>query len=278
MQVTIFIITSFLIGCGLPSVRSTPFSIPNDSDLLNESALSYLLANEPLRKNPLRFGIIADPQGNPGAFGQVVKHLDQNEDLDFVLVLGDITDFGLIQEYEWSKAAIKFSKTTPIIVVPGNHDGLGRGKEIFVRMFGSTDLSFIYKGVRFLLWNNNSLEFGRGFSFDFIQNGISQASFESEKIIIASHMPPSSFKQEQKENLASIKWDSAMIEHKERILASLHGHVHFTSIKNDIPPIATIGIASAGLWGLTEWDGQQLVLQACHIRATCQNYPEEKVK
>ncbi len=68
----------------------------------------------------------AEPEGGHGydtsaAFASVLEHLGQPEDLDMVVVTGDVADHGRPEQYELAVEA--FSRfSVPVNVCPGNHD------------------------------------------------------------------------------------------------------------------------------------------------------------
>ncbi|NVJ22602.1 metallophosphoesterase [Myxococcus sp. AM011] len=80
-------------------------------------------------------------------------------DVDFVVQMGDLTEFSSAQEYHWV-ADLLGESAVPTLAVIGNHDLLGQGKELFLHHFGPTFLSFEHGGSRFILFDSNSREYG----------------------------------------------------------------------------------------------------------------------
>lgn len=85
-----------------------------------------------------RVGLIADPQVFPGFLRKVIKTLDRRGDIDFQIVLGDLTDRSLRTEFLWVAEAIE-SSSTPVLTVAGNHDGLIYGKELYSDLAATWD-------------------------------------------------------------------------------------------------------------------------------------------
>lgn len=59
-------------------------------------------------------------------------------DADFVFISGDLTTWGLLEEYELAKEKLK-QINGRIIIVPGNHDERNLGWRLFPEFFGDTD-------------------------------------------------------------------------------------------------------------------------------------------
>ncbi|MFW7379016.1 MAG: metallophosphoesterase family protein [Oligoflexus sp.] len=160
---------------------------------------------------PFTFAIIGDPQGTPGDFHTTLDRINDNQEVAFALVLGDMTDYGLKHEYVWAAEAIQRSQV-PVMTVIGNHDAISFGKKIYQSMFGAFNYTFEYSGIRFVMWNNNLLEFGET-NFDWL------TEVSDERSIIASHIPPvvDIHNAEQ-----IIEWQK--INENAGIISSLHGH------------------------------------------------------
>lgn len=202
----------FISAC---SLESSPWSVAVKSDHkdLTQKNLDKLFRQKPVytKSQNIRFAIIGDPQGTPEDFKRTIDEINQRQDVNFVLVLGDITDYGLLHEYEWAADVIESSRI-PVLTVIGNHDAIAHGKKIYTRMFGPFDYSFEYAGYRFLMWNNNLYEFGDE-NFAWLQENA------NEKSIVASHVPPVLDMHEQ-DDLDT--WYS--INQQNNIIGSLHGH------------------------------------------------------
>ena len=131
---------------------------------------------------PFTIAILGDPQGTPGDLKKTVRAINQVEDVKFLLVLGDLTDHGLKHEYEWAFEGLNQSRV-PWFTAIGNHDAISHGKEIYSKMFGPSNYTFEYAGLKFLMWNNNKYEFNTS-SFDWLEQEVDSRS------VIASHIPP----------------------------------------------------------------------------------------
>lgn len=184
--------------------------IPQKYQGLTQQHLNRLPKSETVDL-PFSFALIGDPQGTPGDFKETIMKINQLQDLAFVLVLGDMTDYGLKHEYIWAAEAIEMS-SIPVFTVIGNHDAISFGKRIYQKMFGPFNYTFEYAGIKFVMWNNNRMEFGET-NFDWL------AKEADDRSIIASHIPPV-LDVHNAEELQ--QWQD--INNNAGIISSLHGH------------------------------------------------------
>jgi outer membrane protein assembly factor BamB/predicted MPP superfamily phosphohydrolase len=102
-----------------------------------------------------RFAHVTDTHvgGGTGAddLKRTVDDINQQTDIDFVILSGDVTEFGSEEELLEAKSIIsKLSK--PCYVTPGNHDSKWSesGNNDFVRIFGAEGFSFEKNGFLFI--------------------------------------------------------------------------------------------------------------------------------
>ena len=74
---------------------------------------------------------------NEKIFDKAAKMVNKIE-TDFVFISGDLTTWGLLNEYEIAKEKLKQIEGK-IVVVPGNHDERNLGWKLFPEFFGDTD-------------------------------------------------------------------------------------------------------------------------------------------
>ncbi|MEJ5963101.1 PQQ-binding-like beta-propeller repeat protein [Pedobacter immunditicola] len=82
---------------------------------------------------------------------RTVADINRQNDLDFVLVTGDITEMGTLEEIKVAKEILsKLSK--PVYLIPGNHDtGWSESGGVdFLNQFGDDKFTFDHKGYRFI--------------------------------------------------------------------------------------------------------------------------------
>lgn len=144
--------------------------------------------------------------------------------VDFVFLAGDITDFGLLSEFEWINESFERLKA-PYIGVIGNHDVVANGQGVFTRMFGPMDFSFVYDSIKFVVHNTNSREFWgeRVPDIEWLKKEMKrEADSPFEYIIGVSHVPPT----DGDFNPRLVSPYASLLASTPGFLVSLHGHVH----------------------------------------------------
>jgi predicted phosphodiesterase len=171
-------------------------------DLLDHSSTS-----------PLRLKITGDTQAETG-FLRPILNIDNN--VDFTVLLGDITDLGFKKEWIWIENILSEGKQ-PVLTVVGNHDGLSKGQKIYNKLFGEFNYSFIYKNYKFVMWNNNFLEWN-AIDIEWLRNEVETSN---HKVVVMSHQPPGS-------DTLPVEIDREWKEIRKhpRYILSLHGHNH----------------------------------------------------
>ena len=217
----------FLAFAVLTSCNAFEFS-PNqvfDNDTprnLNEVNISRLKSQA--GDDTITIAFVGDSQRFYDEVEEFVDKVNTIDGVDFVLLAGDVTDFGLLDEFEWIEES--FSRLDkPYIAVIGNHDVIGNGEEVFERMFGPLNYSFVYKGVKFVVHNTNGREYTDVAIPDisWLENEFSREESEAVSHIVGvSHVPPTNgdFNPDLVEPYA------ALLARTPDFLVSLHGHVH----------------------------------------------------
>jgi len=82
---------------------------------------------------------------------RTVKDINEQNDLDFIVVTGDVTEMGTRQEIKRAKNILNNLKK-PYYVIPGNHDtGWSESGGVdFIKAFGSDKFTFDHNGYRFI--------------------------------------------------------------------------------------------------------------------------------
>ncbi len=117
--------------------------------------LIFCLITWNLQAQTFQFAHIADTHvgGSTGAedLQRTVDDLNQQSDIDFVILAGDVTEFGSATELYQAKEILSHLKM-PYYVVPGNHDAKWSesGCNDFVRIFGSEGFTFEKNGILFI--------------------------------------------------------------------------------------------------------------------------------
>src|SRR5690242_2364232 len=82
---------------------------------------------------------------------RVVRDINADSSLKFVILSGDITEFGADKELRLAKSILD-SLNKPLHVIPGNHDAnwSESGGNSVITIFGAQTMSFTYGGYLFL--------------------------------------------------------------------------------------------------------------------------------
>ncbi len=158
---------------------------------------------------------------------EFVNEVNKKPSVDFVIHVGDITDFGLPKQYEWANSLL-LKLTSPYFVVVGNHDLVGNGSTAYKEMFGAFNFSFIYDSVKFVFVNTNSREFkfsGNVPDINWLDAQL-QPNDNFTNAVVIFHVPPmdgdfnSSLEQAFHNTLARYN----------NVLFATHGHLHHHEI------------------------------------------------
>lgn len=101
----------------------------------------------------LSFIAISDTHSDYSDLRAAVNAINAMEEISFVVVCGDITDWGLSKEFEDYFGLIK-RLNIPSVTMIGNHDYLSNGKLIYNKMFGPTNFYFDVGNYRMVMFDN----------------------------------------------------------------------------------------------------------------------------
>ena len=168
-----------------------------------------------------RFVVISDTQRFYDEMDDFLEKINGYQGISFVVLNGDMTDYGLRSEYLWMSDRLQ-KLAFPFLVVIGNHDMLGNGRQLYKQMFGPENFGFSYSDYKFIILNSNSQEVGYNGSLPdttWLQQELS-STHAQQKIFVLAHLAP-----------FSGDFDRALEQPYVRILAnngnviySIHGH------------------------------------------------------
>lgn len=171
----------------------------------------------------VRFILTGDTQRSRDETVRFTKKINEMPGIDFVVVAGDITEFGVLQEMEWISRSLAKLKA-PYVAVIGNHDLTSRGRDAFTTMFGPLNYSFIYGGIKFVCHDTNSREHkfnGQTPDIPWLRAEMQPQEGVSNYMAI-SHVAPNS----DDFDPALIKGYTDNFAAVPGFLASLHAHAH----------------------------------------------------
>lgn len=114
-----------------------------------------LLSGITLHAQHLRFAHVTDIHIGASTsvedLTQTVNDINQQNDIEFIILSGDITEFGSDEELMQAKSILS-ALHKPWYIVPGNHDSKWSesGNNSFVRIFGSEEFAFEAGGFLFI--------------------------------------------------------------------------------------------------------------------------------
>jgi 3',5'-cyclic-AMP phosphodiesterase len=188
-----------------------------------EKNLAKIEAGDAGGSKAFKVALLSDPHYHFGKLDDAVMDISAKNDFAFAIVTGDLTDNGLKQEFIFFHESME-NLTIPFITAIGNHDYLSNGEEIYSQMFGAYNYSFVFNNVKFVLFDNTTVESEKEPDFAWLDRELkNDAGYDH--VIPLSHIPP---------------YDGQMIDHQERyhkmmvdnnIRASFHGHTHDFSLE-----------------------------------------------
>jgi Icc protein len=226
LNIAVKAVLVILITWSLTSCEQFEFS-PNQTidthSPLDLNAKNLTKLKQSAVDDTVSFVFVGDSQRWYSELDRFVAKCNATPGVDFILLAGDISDFGLLQEFKWvNEQLLKLDK--PYFGVVGNHDLVANGEKVFTSIFGPTDYSFVYDSIKIIAHNTNSLEYSERKipDMNWLTAQVNDDS-AAKHIITVSHVPPFSpleFDQEIKPAYTSL------LQRNPKTLLSLHGHVH----------------------------------------------------
>lgn len=229
MKSILIILTVFLIFSCRDVFQFNPNEIRLEEYEQNLNAKNIERLKQYAPGDTLKFILIGDSQRFYDEVEGFVEKANELDDIAFVVLAGDISDFGLSKEFRWINNRLRKLKM-PYITVIGNHDMLGNGPLIYSEMFGPTDFTFSVGRNKFICLNTNSLETGHDGSvpnLPWLKNELSNMSHFSQAFVI-SHIPP--FDPGFHPDTTKGRAFSSLLASSGKVKLSLSGHRHRFSV------------------------------------------------
>jgi len=220
-----FLFTNLVLSIFLLSCEKTFTYNANEIQIEEKDRDQNTKNLERLRSKPqngsFNFIVISDTQRFYEELDDFVEKVNSYPNISFVVVNGDITDFGLRSEYLWISQRLQ-KLSFPFFVVIGNHDMLGNGRELYKQMYGPENFGFSFSGHKFIVLNSNSQEVGHNGSLPdttWLQQELS-ATPSQQKIFIISHIAPFSGDFDRSLEQAYVR----ILTNNGNVIHSIHGH------------------------------------------------------
>jgi hypothetical protein len=174
----------FAVAC----LHATPFGTDTSVRDRTRTNIEALSRRTPGRQ--FKFVAVGDIQNQYDDFARTVDAINARNDIELVVVTGDLSDRGLLQEYEWSRELLDRLRV-PYLTAVGNHELISSGKEIYQKMYGPFDYRVRFGGIEFVFFNSNALEFpGEPVpNFTWLNEQLSAAT-DARGVVLVTHHPP----------------------------------------------------------------------------------------
>lgn len=218
--------TLLLISIGLISCNSYEFS-PNEifdkHSFKNSNAINLKKLGAGELDDTVRFALTGDTHISRDEIIKFYKKVNAMPGIDFVVIDGDLSQFGTLKEMEWVYRSFNLLNV-PYMAVIGNHDLTSRGGDVFNYMFGDFNYSFTYGGIKFICHDTNSREYdfnGQVPSIPWLRKEL-QPELGVKSFVAISHVPPTSTDFDQ----TLFKDYTTLFAQTPGFLASFHAHIH----------------------------------------------------
>lgn len=220
MRLLLFLLVATLLqGC----FEYNPNEIILDDDEKGLTAKNLARLANTTPPDTIKIAFMGDTQRFYDETEEFVNHVNQRDDISFILHGGDISDFGLVREFQWVHEMMSKSKF-PYLTVVGNHDLLANGRRVYEDMYGPYDYTFTYGNYLFIVLNTNSREYafnGRVPDLGYLRSMLAE-NVENRSVIVLSHVPPfdDDFDNNLEQEYASI------LANDPNVVLSIHAHQH----------------------------------------------------
>jgi len=186
---------------------------------LDQKNMNTLMSINNENSAEVKFAVLADSHYNYHELDEALVNINKIDNIDFVIVNGDIADHGYLKEYELFHEKMK-RLNIPYLTVIGNHDYRSNGIDIYKEMYGEPNKSFVFNNKLFILFDDIFWESNKNPDMDWLEKEL-QKSDQYENCFVFAHIPPYSDQfTEQKEN------DYEQFMDKYNVDLSIHGHIH----------------------------------------------------
>lgn len=222
----LFIAAGILTGCEMIEYHPYDLDIDGETGINNQNIqqIESTLQN----RDRITFAVISDTQRWYDETEDAVEAINQQNDVDFVVHTGDISDFGMKLEFEKQRDILN-RLSVPYVCLLGNHDCLATGKEVFNKIFGQENFAFTAGNVRFICLNTNALEFDYTEAipdFSFLSHELEHLPPYIEKTVVAMHAGP--YSEQFNNNIAPLFHQ--YIKQFPNLQFCIYGHGHIVSV------------------------------------------------
>ena len=194
LQVSLLGVLLVFNSCELVEYSPYQVKLAESEQDLNRQNAEKIAALGLKPTDTLRIALISDTQrfyDETEDFVKSVNNLTEQKGkrIHFVLHGGDISDFGLLEEFQWQHRILKKLKM-PYMVVIGNHDCVANGKKVYTNMYGPYEQVYQFARNRFIFLNTNFLEFKNDIiRLDYLEDNLRDTENYDNAFVLA-HVSP----------------------------------------------------------------------------------------
>lgn len=260
-QLLFLLFSLFFFSCNSDEYSPNQVFGSRTPKAVNAAQINVL--NTKVAGSTIRIAVSGDTQRSYTESKRFVDDVNSRSDIDFVILNGDISDFGLVAEFE-GIYKIYEKLNVPFISVIGNHDLVANGRAVYERMFGPLNFTFTFGGTKFVCHDTN----GREYNFDgttpnlaWLKSNLTLSSGVTNLVAI-SHVPPV----DADFDPALVTPYQTLMNQTPGLLASIHSHRHDTlktyyqSGTTGVPFIVTNAIVN-GAYTIIEIKNGQITAQ-----------------
>jgi len=222
-------ITIFILACD-KIFEFSPYDSNVNAEFKNTTNKNLQLINHiQLDHETFSFAFVTDNHYHYDNLAIVIDDINKRNDIFFVIFGGDITDQGLLKEYEIFYNVMK-NLNKPYLTVIGNHDYLSNGEVIYRQMFGECNYSFEFNNNKFVIFDDVVWESNKNPDFDWLSRQLTNNEL-FKQVFLITHIPPfaDQFNSDMEQSYR-------LLMQKNNVQLSIHGHVHgysFGDVYND---------------------------------------------
>jgi hypothetical protein len=183
---SLFIGCFFLCSC-TELIEYSPYDTPVKTLDFNLTEAAKIPIEGISPYDTFKIAVFSDTHEFYDNMAEALTSINKRSDLQFVAVCGDITNFGLANEFERYLEEARKSKF-PILTAIGNHDHRSNGFQIFDKLFGSPNFSLVSGKYKFIFFDDVLVE------NDYVSPDyewlIEELSDSLHHNIVLAHLPP----------------------------------------------------------------------------------------
>ncbi len=198
----------------------------------------------------LTFAVLGDNRSNSAVFDQVLKRLDQEPGLAFVIEVGDLVERGSPESFADFLSRVRRHLRLPLLTVIGNHDlDEERSSSLYRRIFGPDRYAFQIKDNYFIVIND--VEPGGEAEWGWLEAELKKSQACQTRLVFL-HIPLFDPREGQKPHALPEAAGARLLELFARygVTRVFAGHIHgyFDGTWDGVPYTITAG-AGAPLYG-----------------------------